>query len=200
MRRESEGEPAVQANRSVEGRATIRAQVGGATPYLAALGTLVAMLYAFVVPMGLPYAEPSHWLNVLHIARQGTPPAVGLQDVTYEAQQGPVAYYIDAAIYGFFGSGATGFYAVRVSGLACLAACAVLTLRLVNRAWPVAAGSFSRAATLVALGNPMLVACAMSVQNDLPALAFALLALDLAASCRSPALVGVCAGAAVITK
>ncbi len=183
-----------------EGCATLRGRVGRTTPWLAGLGILVGLLYAFVVPMGLPYDEPSHWLNVLHVARQGTPPAVGLHDVTYEAQQGPVAYYLDAAIYRAFGSGPTGFYAVRVSGLVWLASCAVLTLRLVNRAWPLTAGGFSRAATLVALGNPMLVACAISVQNDLPALAFALLALDLAASCRSPALVGLCAGAAIITK
>ena len=56
----------------------------------AALG----VLYLVAMPPGLPYDEPSHWLNVQYYLEHRRLPVVGDPGVTYEAQMGPVAYVL----------------------------------------------------------------------------------------------------------
>jgi D-alanyl-D-alanine carboxypeptidase (penicillin-binding protein 5/6) len=165
---------------------------------LTGLAVSVAFAFAVVIPVGLPYDEPSHWLNVLHIARDWTLPRIGDPDVSYEAQQAPLAYYVGAAVYTLAGGGTVGFYVVRVSGVVWLGLCAVASHRLVAAAFP-RLGDTAWLGVAVAYGNPMLLACAMSVQNDVPALAIALWGLERAGK-QKPVAAGVLVGLACLTK
>ena len=159
---------------------------------------VVAVLYVVLVPRGLPYDEPSHWADVLHVARTWTIPRIGAPDVTYEAQQAPLAYYADALVYRAAGGGDSGFYSVRLTGLLWLALLSWLLARAIKDAAPELGPWAVRAGVLVAAWNPMVLACAMSVQNDVPAVALTLAAVLAARDgVRRSAVLG---GLAVLTK
>jgi hypothetical protein len=143
---------------------------------LIGLSICLAVSFAFLVPRGLPYDEPSHWLNVLHVATYWTLPYIGDPDVSYEAQQGPLAYFADALVYSIVGGGTVGFYVVRLTGVVWLAVCAWSSHWLVVRAFPTLRSTAAGGVAIV-FANPMLLACAMSIQNDIPALALALYAV-----------------------
>ena len=104
---------------------------------------LVGTIYAFVIPAGLPYDEPSHWATVQYYADHGRMPVLGDKQVTYEAQMGPVAYVADAVIVRLadaLGFGAeTAFRLVRLFGVLQLAALVLvsgaLIARVVSRQW-----------------------------------------------------------------
>jgi 4-amino-4-deoxy-L-arabinose transferase-like glycosyltransferase len=176
---------------------------------LLGLSLALAAVYAWIVQPGLPSDEPSHWSNVLYYADQQRLPVLGHQGVTYEAQMGPVAYVIDAAVVRLARttglSAATTFHIVRLVGaVEFCAAVALLSLmmrRLFPQSWP------RLAAVAIFALNPMLLTMSSSVQNDTLALVLGFLALELALgrlseqpAFRSALLVGVVAGLAVLTK
>lgn len=147
---------------------------------VAALGAT----YALLVPAGLPYDEPSHWQNVLFIAGGHGLPRVGDPRVTYEAVQPPLVYLIDG-----------GFVAVlRACGMQ-LHDC-ILAARLLHIGWLIALvpllaavlrsafARLSRWQILVGLAvtaaSPVVIAVGSSVQNDIPSVDLALVALLLA--------------------
>ena len=166
-----------------------------------ALGTV----YAAVVPHGLPYDEPHHWLYVRHVAKHWSLPVLGDPGVTYEAQQGPVAYYAYAVVArlttALGGGESAQFMTARIVGLGWLVACVVLAIRIVGKALPAAPSQFVALGVAIAYLNPMVVADASSIQNDIPSLALAMLAIHLAGS-EQPrhVLVGVALGLALLTK
>jgi hypothetical protein len=79
-----------------------------------------------------------------------------------------------------------------------LGLCAVASHRLVVQAFPRLRDAVWLGVA-VAYGNPMLLACAMSVQNDVPALALALWGLDHARK-QKPVAAGLLVGLACLTK
>jgi D-alanyl-D-alanine carboxypeptidase (penicillin-binding protein 5/6) len=174
------------------------------------LGVLgIGAFYVWIVPPGLPYDEPSHWATVLYYANHARLPVLGDPGVTYEAEQGPVAYVIDAvadrAVRGLGFSTNVAFRVVRLIGLLELLIAAVLIAALVRRTVPSAVAA-AAAVALVAL-NPMLLTMSGSVQNDALALALgsltlylALTRLDTRPTIRAAVGIGVVAGLAVLTK
>jgi 4-amino-4-deoxy-L-arabinose transferase-like glycosyltransferase len=166
-------------------------------------------VYAWVVPPGLPYDEPSHWSTVLYYADHGQMPVLGDPGVAYEAQMGPVAYLVDALVVhvgraaGFSASGT--FHLVRLVGALELCVGVVLLATLIARL--LGHSSPSVAAVAIFALNPMLLTMSSSVQNDTLVLVLGLLALELALgrlseqpAFRSALFVGVVAGLAVLTK
>jgi 4-amino-4-deoxy-L-arabinose transferase-like glycosyltransferase len=166
-------------------------------------------VYAWVVPPGLPYDEPSHWSTVLYYADHGQMPVLGDPGVAYEAQMGPVAYVVDALVVhvgraaGFSASGT--FHLVRLVGALELCVGVVLLATLIARL--LGHSSPSVAAVAIFALNPMLLTMSSSVQNDTLVLVLGLLALELALgrlseqpAFRSALFVGVVAGLAVLTK
>jgi 4-amino-4-deoxy-L-arabinose transferase-like glycosyltransferase len=166
-------------------------------------------VYAWVVPPGLPYDEPSHWSTVLYYADHGQMPVLGDPGVAYEAQMGPVAYLVDALVVhvgraaGFSASGT--FHLVRLVGALELCVGVVLLATLIARL--LGHSSPSVAAVAIFALNPMLLTMSSSVQNDTLVLVLGLLALELALgrlseqpTFRSALFVGVVAGLAVLTK
>jgi 4-amino-4-deoxy-L-arabinose transferase-like glycosyltransferase len=166
-------------------------------------------VYAWVVPPGLPYDEPSHWSTVLYYADHGQMPVLGDPGVAYEAQMGPVAYVVDALVVhvgraaGFSASGT--FHLVRLVGALELCVGVVLLATLIARL--LGHSSPSVAAVAIFALNPMLLTMSSSVQNDTLVLVLGLLALELALgrlseqpTFRSALFVGVVAGLAVLTK
>ena len=158
---------------------------------------------------GLPYDEPSHWSNVLFYADHGTLPILGHATVTYEAQQGPLAYVLDAIIvYMARSAGAsasTAFHAIRLLGVLELAGLVLVIVALIRRLIP--SPRLYIAATAVLALNPMLLAMSASVQNDTLAVLLGCTTLLLAVThlrehprTRDAGLVGVVAGLAVLTK
>ena len=134
-----------------------------------AAGVLGVLAVVLVQP-GLPYDEPAHWSNVLFYATHHVLPVVGHPGTTYEAQQGPVAYVLAAAVEAptkaAFGQRAA-FDAVRVVGGVELAGAAWLAWLIVRR--------FARLpGSLVAVGYlllaPIFVAISWTAQNDTLAL------------------------------
>jgi D-alanyl-D-alanine carboxypeptidase (penicillin-binding protein 5/6) len=165
---------------------------------------VLGLAYVFVMPRGLPYDEPSHWLNVLFYLDHHRLPVIGEPGVTYEAQMGPVAYALDALVAAPWSSAETAFYVVRVVGLLELMALALVVWRLAGKALPGRPAAALVAAAVVGL-NPMLLAIAASVQNDVLAILLGGVALDLASSRWSrghvqAAVVGVIVGVALLTK
>jgi D-alanyl-D-alanine carboxypeptidase (penicillin-binding protein 5/6) len=169
----------------------------------------VGLLYLFIVPPGLPSDEPSHWTTVRFFLHHAAIPVLGHPGVTYEAQQGPVAYVLDAAILdvaqGFGVSSRAAFDAVRAVGLAELAVATVILYAIVRRlrVKPVVAA----AAVAFFAVNPMLLAMSASVQNDTLALVFAFAALlaslewlSESPSSTTAAGIGVVTGLAILTK
>jgi 4-amino-4-deoxy-L-arabinose transferase-like glycosyltransferase len=166
-------------------------------------------VYAWVVPPGIPYDEPSHWSTVLYYADHGQMPVLGDPGVAYEAQMGPVAYVVDALVVhvgraaGFSASGT--FHLVRLVGALELCVGVVLLATLIARL--LGHSSPSVAAVAIFALNPMLLTMSSSVQNDTLVLVLGLLALELALgrlseqpAFRSALFVGVVAGLAVLTK
>ncbi len=175
--------------------------------WLGALGILVVALgaaYIAAMPAGLPYDEPSHWFNVQFYLDHHRMPVVGEAGVTYEAQMGPVAYVLAALVAAPFGSAETGFYAARVLGLLQLVALVAVVWRLTRKAMPEHPRAALLAAAVAGL-NPMLLAMATSVQNDVLTILLAGVALDLAVTRRpwshaQSVLLGVLTGLALLTK
>ncbi|NHC15346.1 hypothetical protein [Motilibacter deserti] len=179
-----------------------------ATLAIALVSATLGAVYVGLVPRGLPYDEPSHWLNVMHIAEDWTLPRLGQPDVTYQAQQGPLAYALGAvvlAVTRWIAGDLAGFYAVRTLGLAELLALGAVTASLVTRALPRARWAFPVAFGFVTL-NPMMLAMSTSVQNDTLSLLLAALALHVGlvpAAARNPgraAVAGALAGLAILAK
>jgi hypothetical protein len=189
---------------TLEGRAR---RTRNAAWVLAAATIAVGAAYAFVVPTGLPYDEPAHWSTVIYYADHARMPVLGDPGVTYEAQMGPVAYVLDAAVVrtatatGL--SAETAFRVIRMLGVLELSACALLLAALLRgviaRPW-----ALWGAVGLFAL-NPMLLTMSASVQNDTLALMLAFAALELSVRGDDPStvrllLAGGVAGLAVLTK
>jgi hypothetical protein len=184
--------------------------LGSRLRWAAPAGLIALMVsYAVLIPAGLPYDEPSHWQNVRYIARHGALPVLGSPQTSYEAQMGPVAYVIDAVIFrvGILAglSDAHAFIAVRLSGILWLVTFGLLTYRIVRRCLPTLPPVICATGTAISTMNPVVMAVGMSIQNDLPALTLAALAIDLFSRSTSLSLsqvyvVGLIAGAAVLTK
>ena len=172
------------------------------------LGTVATLggLYIALVPPGLPYDEPSHWLNVLHIVHHGSLPHIGDADVTYEAQMGPLAYLLAAFVAWPFSalSDETAFYAVRALGLVEHLGLTWIMWVLIRQALPSLPRAASAGATVIGL-SPMLLAVGTSVQNDTLALLLAFGCLVVATplerlTVRRAGGSGALAGAALLTK
>lgn len=174
-----------------------------------AVATL-GVVYALVVPLGLPYDEPSHWQNVLHLARTGSLYEIGGDDVGYEAVQGPLAYVVDALVAAPFDAMGVStditMRIVRVANVGWLVALLVALAALTHRLMPrVSSANVVLAATLVA-GSPILVAVGSSVQNDVPATVLSVMTLVVFidgwhdTGWRRHAAVGALLGLAFLTK
>jgi hypothetical protein len=192
-------------------RRRVRAALGEARSSLviAALGASIGVIYVWLVQPGLPYDEPSHWSTVLYYANHAQLPVLGHSGVTYEAQQGPLAYTLDALLVTLArdlgGSLHTCFRLVRLLGLAELAATVPLIAAITRRA--VCNAKAAIAATVVFALNPMLLTMSASVQNDSLALLLGVLTLYVALAWLSEnplvlraGTVGVIAGLGVLTK
>ena len=166
--------------------------------------------YLLVMPPGLPYDEPSHWFNVEFYLDHRKMPVIDEGGATYEAQMGPIAYVLAALVAAPFDSTETAFYAVRALGVVQLLALVLVARRLTLKTFPDHPWPALLAAAVVGL-NPMLLAMAASVQNDVLAILLAGVALDLATEARSERsewstspgrglLVGLVVGAAMLTK
>jgi len=156
--------------------------VPGQVVGLLVLAAAVGVTYLAVIMPGLPYDEPSHWLNVLYYLHHQAMPVVGDRGVSYEAVQGPLSYTVAALVAGAVRAGggtlAVAFYAVRAtSGIEFLLTDLVVW-QLLGRL------GLRRTSRLVALAcfalNPMLLAMAWSVENDTLSLLLGFLALELA--------------------
>lgn len=171
-------------------------------------GTAVlGIVFAWMIPLGLPYDEPSHWQNVVFYVTNLRMPVLGDPGVSYEAQMGPVAYVLDALVAAplHLFSWRTALYGVRLLGVAEHVMLTWLIWRLVARVLPRYRWAPVLAAVAVGL-NPMLVTMAASVQNDTLALVLAVVAIDVAtngrwvSTRRSVAVVGGLVGLAMLTK
>ena len=175
---------------------------------IAISAVLVGVVYAVAVPAGLPYDEPSHWANVAFLMDHGRLYDLRSVGVSYEAQQGPLAYLAYAAPAGLARtiglSPGSVFTVSRVVGLALLAALVVVIHGLLRQVVPTRPGTALVATSVVCL-NPMVVAMAASIQNDVLALVLAVVAMGMAAhpttlNQRQAVLLGVVSGAALLTK
>lgn len=175
-------------------------------------GSLSALAgtYAFVVPRGLPYDEPSHWAYVRYLADHWSMPVIGDPSVGYEAQMGPVAYLPGAALLAgarLLGwSDDEAFLAVRLLGAGLLFGLFVAARSLAMAAVPHAPGWAATIGAGIAVFNPMVVAMSMSVQNDTGSLlllmALLMLACRQASPPRLPTALGIggLAGAVLLAK
>lgn len=148
-----------------------RAPVRVPTHIAVGLGlSCAALVYAFVVPRGLPYDEPSHWAYVRFLAEHWTLPVLGDPRVGYEAQQGPVAYIPAAAVLAAWrilgGSDDSAFYTVRALGFVVVFLLFLIVRRIVQMVSPAAGLLAVTVGSAVAVFNPMVVAMCYSVQND----------------------------------
>ena len=178
-------------------------------PFIVAASVVLGMAFVVIVKPGVPYDEPSHWLDVLYFAHHHSIPTIGDHSVTYEAQQPPLAYAVAALVEGpvhVVTSLRGAFYATRiVSGVEWLIAMAC-AWRLLARLLPDQDEERQVAFAVLAL-NPMLLAMAWSVQNDSLALLLGIAALDYASAVgregmdgRQGALLGAIVAAGVLTK
>ncbi|WP_022882119.1 glycosyltransferase 87 family protein [Gryllotalpicola ginsengisoli] len=174
----------------------------------ALVGTVVVgVAFVALMPAGLPYDEPSHWLNVLYYLDHHRMPALGDPGTSYEAQMGPLAYVLDAVVAAPFralGGDQLAFYAVRSLGIVLHLAVTLTLTAIAVRALP--ARTHAAPVVAVAVGvNPMLLAMATSIQND--ELALLLVGLGIlvigdgrGSSLLPPAVAGALVGLAIITK
>jgi Dolichyl-phosphate-mannose-protein mannosyltransferase len=166
---------------------------------------VLGTVYLVTMPPGLPYDEPSHWLNVQFYLEHHRLPVLDDPGVTYEAQMGPVAYALMAlaAAPWWPSSPESAFYAARAMGLLELMVLVVLVWRLTRKALPGRPQAALLAAAVLAL-NPMLLAMSTSVQNDVLALVLAAAAIDVATSgasgARRSVVVGALVGLGILTK
>lgn len=193
---------------SASDAARLRAEVAGvARSSWPALGVIALVGAAFVaiMPPGLPYDEPAHWLNVQWWLDHWTMPVIGEPGTSYEAQMGPVAYAVYAVVAWPFRAlwgDEAAFYAARALGVTQLIALALILAVAARRALRARRG----VATLVVLAvglNPMLLAVSTSVQNDTVSLVLGASALLVAVARdgRSRAIAaGVLLGLAILTK
>jgi len=127
----------------------------------------LALTYVFVIMPGLPADEPSHWSTVLFYSAHLRLPQLGQRAVSYDAQQGPVAYALDAVVYRLFhvvGGVSTGFFAVRALGAIEFTASVACVSWLIERV--VRPGFAAVSALAVFALNPMMLGMYASVQND----------------------------------
>jgi D-alanyl-D-alanine carboxypeptidase (penicillin-binding protein 5/6) len=174
-----------------------------------ALSALLGIAFAALVKPGLPYDEPSHWLNVLYFASHHRIPTIGDPSVSYEAQQPPLAYVVFALVEGpvrVVTSLKGGFYAARIVGGVEWLVALVFAWRVLGRLVPASSVGRPVAFAFLAL-NPMLLAMAWSVQNDSLALLLGFAAIDYASTVgrRSidglhGAVLGAIVAAGVLTK
>jgi D-alanyl-D-alanine carboxypeptidase (penicillin-binding protein 5/6) len=172
------------------------------------LSALLFVLFAALVPPGLPYDEPSHFGTVEQYAQRRALPVMGDPGVTYEAQNGPVYYASSAAVYevadGVAGRDA-GFYVVRLATLPVWLATLGFTYVLLRRL--LTAPRAIAALAIVAL-NPAILAVVASVQNDALSMLLCLVALVFVARefdrrelrVLHAAVFGLLAGLAALTK
>lgn len=175
---------------------------------VATVAVLLGVMYAVMVPAGLPYDEPSHWANVVFLVDHGRLFDLRSAGVSYEAQQGPLAYLAYAAPAGFARllglSGSTAFTISRLVGLVGLVALVLVMNKLLRRVVPHHPATALVATAVVCL-NPMVVAMAASIQNDVLSLVLAVAAMAVATDPRQldrrrAVLLGVLSGAAVLAK
>lgn len=151
----------------------------GRLDLIVAAGAVVALgvLYALVVPFGLPYDEPLHWLNVKFIADTGTLPRIGDPRVGYEAVQTPLSYVVDALLaaplHALGADEGTTQRLVRVLNVGWLVALMLALSALARRLVPGLGRGRSLLAGALVAGSSIVVAVGSSVQNDVPAAALA---------------------------
>ena len=169
--------------------------------------TLAGLAFVVLVPPGLPYDEPSHWANVLYYVDFTRLPELGAAGVTYEAQQGPLAYAINALVAAPLRliDDSVAFYGVRAVSLLEHLLLTWLIWRLVDRLVGQRRGSGAAMLAALAVGlNPVLLTIGTSVQNDTLGLVLAVAALDVGLRRTvSPARAvasGVLVGLAMLTK
>jgi 4-amino-4-deoxy-L-arabinose transferase-like glycosyltransferase len=146
-----------------------------------AAAAVLGALFAWRVLPGLPYDEPSHWSVVRLMGARHELLTLGDPGVSYEAQQGPVAYVLAAILAGivrlFGGGDDAAFHAVRVLGGVELLAAVAVAARLLARL------TSDRVAALAALAYfalaPIMLAIGWSVQNDALFLLLGFAALEL---------------------
>lgn len=126
---------------------------------------VLGAIAAFAVPAGLPYDEPAHWANTLFLVEHHALPVLGDPGVGYEGQQAPAYYVAAALLVSPFGSGATGFFAVRLFGVIGAVLLTWLVGRILSRVLPTRPAAVVAGTAFVAL-NPMLIVMSASVQND----------------------------------
>ena len=180
-----------------------------AFPSIMALSAVLGIAFVALVKPGIPYDEPSHWLNVLYFAGHHRIPTIGDPSVTYEAQQPPLAYVVAALVEGpvrVVTSLKGAFYAARIVGGVEWLIALVFAWRLLGRLLPDSPVGRSVAFAFLAL-DPMLLAMAWSVQNDSLALLIGFAAIDYASTVgrRSidgldGAVLGAIVAAGVLTK
>lgn len=188
---------------------TMAAGPSVAFPSIMVLSALLGLAFVAVVKPGIPYDEPSHWLNVLYVAGHHRIPTIGDRSVSYEAQQPPLAYIVAALMewpVRTITSLRGAFYAVRITGGVEWLIALVFAWRLLGRLVPDSTMARSVAFAVLAL-NPMLLAMAWSVQNDSLALLIGFAAIDYASTIgrRSVnglhgAVLGAIVAAGVLTK
>jgi D-alanyl-D-alanine carboxypeptidase (penicillin-binding protein 5/6) len=178
-------------------------------PCIMAAAVVLGVVYTVTAKPGVPYDEPSHWLNTLYFAHHHRIPTIGNPSVTYEAQQPPLAYAVAALVEGLVHAVASlkaAFYATRIVGGVEWLVALICAWRLLVRLLPDRETECLVAFAVLAL-NPMLLAMAWSVQNDSLALLLGFAALDYASAVgrepmgiREGALLGVIVAAGVLTK
>jgi D-alanyl-D-alanine carboxypeptidase (penicillin-binding protein 5/6) len=175
-------------------------------PALVAI-VLAGVAYVILMPPGLPYDEPAHWLNVQWWLDHWTMPVIGEPGTSYEAQMGPVAYAVYAIVawpfQALWGDEAA-FYAARAVGIVQLVALALTLATVARRALKPHRAVLMLVVLVVGL-NPMLLAVSTSIQNDTLSLLLGAAALLVAISPsppqrRSALLAGVLLGLAILTK
>ena len=188
----------------------VGAIVRAAWPAMVASVVLGAAFVA-LVPAGLPYDEPAHWANVEFYLEQHRMPELGEVGASYEAQMGPVAYLLYALVaapFHLFGLEVAGFYASRALGIVLLLALATGLAVVAQRVLRPHRGIALLVVAAAGL-NPMLLAVATSIQNDVLALLLGTAALvccldagrgRVAGSARRAVLVGVLLALALLTK
>jgi D-alanyl-D-alanine carboxypeptidase (penicillin-binding protein 5/6) len=166
---------------------------------------ILGAIAAVALPADLPYDEPAHWANTVYLAEHRALPVVGDPDVGYEAQQAPAYYLVAALLLTLFGSGAAGFFAVRLFGVLGAILMTWLVARILQRALPDRPAAVVAGTAFVAL-NPMLIVMSASVQNDTWSLVagFAALRVALDVPRDRPwlrgALIGLLSALAIMTK
>jgi D-alanyl-D-alanine carboxypeptidase (penicillin-binding protein 5/6) len=176
---------------------------------VAAISVCVGLFYAVTVPRGLAGDEVSHYLTVEYVAHHWTMPILGHQGAPYEAQFGPVYYFLAAIVWhiGAIGGSTSAFYAVRMVGVLLFVPAVLLAYRLALALSPDCPGMALTAAAIVGL-DPSLLGNFSTVQNDLLTMVLVMLAIYLfvrwstqaPVAAREALFLGLLVGIAVITK